>query len=195
LADDLAGSPRLAEIVCEMRHSIARLGQPMEGLLSFARPTRARRCNLDVNGALESVLFLVGQQRTAARVSVERRLAADLPPVHGDRAQLEQVFLNVCLNACQAMSGGGTLTVRSFARDGVVVLQFADTGPGIPPEARPHIFTPFFTTRRDGNGLGLAIAARIVVEHGGEILFDCPPEGGTVFSLMLPAASAEGKAA
>ena len=196
LAEDLVSSPRQAEIVAEMRHSVARLAQTMESLLRFARPARARMRSMDVNGALENVLFLVKQQRSAAPVVVEQRLDPALPPVSGDPAQLEQVFLNVCLNACQAMSAkGGKLTVRSFARDGQVVLQFADTGPGIAPEVRPLLFKPFFTTRREGNGLGLAISARIVVEHGGQIQFTCPPEGGTVFSLTLPAAAAKEQAA
>ena len=110
-----------------------------------------------------------------------------LPPLHGDPGQIEQVLLNICLNALQAMNGaGGTLTVTSFVRDAFVVVQIADTGPGIPLEVRPHIFTPFFTTRREGNGLGLATSARIVVEHRGQLEFDCPPEGGTLFSLSLP---------
>ena len=151
---------------------------------------------MDVNAALENVLFLVRQQRTKGPVKVERRAEPELPPVHGDPALLEQVFINVCLNACQAMNGkGGTLTVSSFLRDGRVVVEIADSGPGIPDNVRPHIFTPFFTTRHDGNGLGLAISARIVVEHGGQIEFNCPPGGGTVFSVSLPAASTMEQAA
>ena len=196
LAEDLAASPPQAEVVKEMQHQVTRLTQTMEGLLRFARPPRARMRTMDVNAALENVLFLVRQQRTKGPVKVERRAEPELPPVHGDPALLEQVFINVCLNACQAMNGkGGTLTVSSFLRDGRVVVEIADSGPGIPDNVRPHIFTPFFTTRHDGNGLGLAISARIVVEHGGQIEFNCPPGGGTVFSVSLPAASTMEQAA
>ena len=196
LAEDLAASPPQAEMVKEMRHQVTRLTQTMEGLLRFARPPRARMRTMDVNAALENVLFLVRQQRTKGPVTVQRRSDPALPPVHGDPALLEQVFVNVCLNACQAMNGaGGTLTVNSFLRDERVIVEIADSGPGIPPAVRPHIFTPFYTTRHDGNGLGLAISARIVVEHGGQIDFSCPPEGGTVFSVSLPAGSAKEQAA
>ena len=194
LAEDLAGSPE-AEVVAEMRHQVTRLTQTMDSLLRFARPPRPQMRSLDVNATLENVLFLVRQQRTQEPIAIERRLGP-LPAVRGDPAQIEQVFLNVCLNACQAMSAkGGTLTVRSTARDHRVLVEVADTGPGIAPEIRPHLFTPFFTTRRDGNGLGLATSGRIVVEHGGRIDFNCPPAGGTVFSIELPADAAAEAAA
>ena len=196
LAEDLAASPQQAEVVGEMRHQVTRLTQTMESLLRFARPPRARMRTMDVNAALENVLFLVRQQRTKAPIRVERRSEPALPPVLGDPALIEQVFVNVCLNACQAMSAtGGTLTVSSFVRDERVIVQMADTGPGIPQEVRPHVFTPFFTTRHDGNGLGLAISARIILEHGGQIEFSCPPEGGTIFSVSLRAISAREQAA
>jgi len=197
LAEDLAASPPQAEVVKEMRHQVTRLTQTMEGLLRFARPPRARMRTLDVNAVLENVLFLVRQQRGGkATVLVEWRPGVLLPPVCGDPALLEQVFVNVCLNACQAMNGaGGTLTVTSLLRNERVLVQIADSGPGIPEAVRPHIFTPFFTTRRDGNGLGLAISARIVVEHGGQIDFSCPPAGGTIFSVSLPLGTTLEKAA
>jgi hypothetical protein len=131
------------------------------------------------------VLFLVRQQRRAATVIVHADLGAELPPVLADPNQLEQVFLNICLNACQAMNGKGHLTVRTREADGRVSVEVADDGPGIPVDVRPHIFKPFFTTKREGNGLGLAISARIVAEHGGHIGYRCPPEGGTVFAVTL----------
>lgn len=185
LAEDLAGSPQ-AEVVGEMQHQVTRLTQTMESLLRFARPPRPQMRSLDVNATLENVLFLVKQQRTDAPIAIERE-CGEIPTVYGDPAQIEQVFLNLCLNACQAMSAkGGTLRVRSAFRERRVLVEIADSGPGIPPEIQPHLFTPFFTTRRDGNGLGLATSARIVVEHHGRIDFDCPPGGGTVFTITLP---------
>ena len=196
MAEDLGPAAPRAEVVAEMRHQVGRLTQTMEGLLRFARPPRALLRSMDVNAALDNVLFLVRQQRTGKAPVEVVRLLSELPPVQGDPAQLEQVFLNICLNACNAMNGtGGTLTVKSFLREGQVTVQIADTGPGIPAEVRPHVFTPFFTTRHDGNGLGLAISARIVVDHQGQIGFNCPPEGGTVFSVSLPAAHAKERAA
>ena len=186
MAEDLAGSPQ-SEVIAEMQHQVVRLEQIMEGLLSFARPPRAHLQNTDVNVALEKVLFLVSQQRRGATIEVQRDLAPSLPPVRADPAQLEQVFLNICLNAFQAVNGhGGTIRVCSFARDTQVFVEFHDSGPGIPPDVRPHIFTPFFTTRSNGTGLGLAICLRLLSENGGKIHFNCPSSGGTVFVLSLP---------
>jgi signal transduction histidine kinase len=186
LAEDLSGNPRQADVVGEMRHQVARLTNTMESLLSFARPPKAKLRSTDVNATLEKVLFLVRQQRQAASIEVAAALDPETPPVLADPGQLEQVFLNLCLNACQAMDGGaGRLSVRTRAADGRVSVDVEDTGPGIPEHVRPNLFKPFFTTKREGNGLGLAISARIVAEHGGNIGYRCPPGGGTIFTITL----------
>jgi signal transduction histidine kinase len=185
LAEDLSADPRQSEVVSEMRHQVGRLTHTMESLLSFARPAKAKLRSTDVNGSIEKVLFLIGQQSRGGPLTVVPQLAPGLPQVLADPFQLEQVFLNICLNACQAMKGGGTLTVRSRPGDGNVVVEIEDTGPGIPSDLRAQVFKPFFTTKREGNGLGLAISARIVAEHGGHIGYRCPPDGGTVFTVTL----------
>jgi hypothetical protein len=185
LAEDLQRDPHHSEVVGEMRHQVHRLTQTMESLLSYARPAKARLRATDVNGSIEKVLFLVNQQNRSGGVEVQSQLAERLPPVLADPFQLEQVFLNICLNACQAMGQGGALTVRSRAGDGNVLVEIEDTGPGIPADVRAQIFKPFFTTKRQGNGLGLAISARIIAEHGGHIGYRCPPEGGTTFTVTL----------
>jgi len=186
LAEDVASDPAQSELVSDMRHQVTRLTHTMESLLSFARPPKARLRDTDVNATVERVLFLIRQQSRSGGVEVRAALAAGLPPVLADPSQLEQVFLNVCLNACQAMNGkGGVLTVRSLDAQGRVTVEVEDTGPGIPEQLRQHVFKPFFTTKRQGNGLGLAISARIVAEHGGHIGYRCPDGGGTVFSVTL----------
>jgi len=192
LAEDLASHPRHAEVVGEMRHQVQRLTNTMESLLSFARPPKARLRATDVNGTLEKVLFLVRQQCRGTQVEVEARLAPGLPEVLADPSQLEQVFLNLCINAVQAMSGGpGLVRVGTrLGEAGLVVVEVSDSGPGIPPDLREQLFKPFFTTKREGNGLGLAISARIVAEHGGHIGYRCPPEGGTIFAVTLQEAQA-----
>jgi hypothetical protein len=192
LAEDLARSPRQAEVVGEMRHQVARLTHTMESLLDFARPAKARLRAADINETIDKVLFLVGQQRKAAPVEIRPELERGAPAVLADPAQLEQVFLNICLNACQAMEAGGTLAVRTFAEEDRVTVEVEDSGPGIPAEVRAHIFKPFFTTKTEGNGLGLAISARIVADHGGHIGYRCPPGGGTVFTVTLKQASQPG---
>jgi signal transduction histidine kinase len=186
LAEDLSRDPRQAEIVTEMRHQVSRLAHTMESLLSFARPARAKLRSSDVNGSLDKVLFLVGQQCRGGNVTIEPKLAEGLPLVLADPFQLEQVFLNICLNAVQAMSRtGGTLGVTSRPGEGNVVVEIEDTGPGIPSDLRAQLFKPFFTTKREGTGLGLAISARIIAEHGGHIGYRCPPTGGTIFTVTL----------
>jgi signal transduction histidine kinase len=186
LAEDLAENPGIAEVLSEMRHQVERLARTMESLLGFARPPKAHLRSTDVNATLEKVLFLVRQQGRDGTISVSFHLAERLPPVLADPSQLEQVFLNICLNGCQAMlPSGGRLTVRTLPGEGSVAVEIADSGPGIPPDLRAQVFKPFFTTKREGNGLGLAISARIVAEHGGHIGYRCPPEGGTVFTVTL----------
>jgi signal transduction histidine kinase len=185
LAEDLRADARKAEIIGEMQHQVQRLTHTMESLLGFARPSKAKLRPIDVNGSLEKVLFLVNQQCRGSCVTVRRELAERLPPVLADPFQLEQVFLNIALNGCQAVGEGGSLVVRTRAGEGNVVVEFEDSGPGIPAELRGQVFKPFFTTKREGNGLGLAISARIVAEHGGHIGYRCPADGGTVFSVTL----------
>ncbi|BDG06837.1 sensor histidine kinase [Anaeromyxobacter oryzae] len=188
LSEDLARDPRHAEIVSEMQHQVNRLTHTMESLLSFARPPKAKLRSTDANASIEKVLFLIRQQSRNAGITLHSELAPNLPTVLADPAQLEQVFLNICLNACQAMAArgeGGKLTLRSRAAEGTVVVDIEDTGPGIPADVRAQVFKPFFTTKREGNGLGLAISARIVAEHGGHIGYRCPPDGGTVFTVTL----------
>jgi signal transduction histidine kinase len=185
LAEDLQENLRHAEMVGEMQHQVQRLTQTMESLLSYARPAKAKLRATDVNGSIEKVLFLVNQQSRNGGVAVRSELAGALPPVLADPFQLEQVFLNICLNACQAMGQAGTLTVRSRPGEGTVAVEIEDTGPGIPADVRAQIFKPFFTTKRQGNGLGLAISARIIADHGGHIGYRCPPEGGTTFTVTL----------
>jgi two-component system NtrC family sensor kinase len=116
-------------------------------------------------------------------------LAPDLPPILGDKRQLEQVFLNLVLNARDAMPGGGELSVEtaSDARD--VYVRFADTGLGVPADNLSRIFEPYFTTKQDrGTGLGLAICQRIVGQHGGRIGAESELGQGAVFTIQLPVA-------
>jgi signal transduction histidine kinase len=108
-----------------------------------------------------------------------------------DQEQIEQVLVNVLLNAVQASPQGGTVTVRHRARAGSYLIEVADRGAGIPPDARVRLFEPFFTTKQDGTGLGLAISQRIVAAHNGEIRITSQNGGGTIVEILLPLASTE----
>ena len=131
-----------------------------------------------------------GNQVKLARVKVEVTVAPELPPVMGDRQQLEQVFLNLVLNAIDAMPGGGTLTIaidHTPDRDHVA-LSFTDAGTGIPEQVLGSIFDPFYTTkpRARGTGLGLSVSLGIVKQHGGDIRVASREGHGTTFTVLLP---------
>ena len=112
-----------------------------------------------------------------------------MKPTPANTVRLTQAFLNVSLNAIQAMIDGGTLTIRSTLDGGAVRIDFQDTGPGIPPEIRDKIFNFHFTTKKVGTGLGLSITRLILEAQGGSIEFDSEPGQGAIFSILLPVAT------
>jgi signal transduction histidine kinase len=160
-------------------------------LLSFARPSRAERQPLGLNGVLEKTLDLLEPSFDGERVRVIKELEPNLPYVEADFHQIQQVLTNLISNAHQAIceSGrGNEIVIRSFRQGGRIVLSVSDNGPGIPGNVLPHIFDPFFTTKEQGKGtgLGLSISYGIVREHGGELLVDTEVGSGTTFSAAFP---------
>ena len=156
-------------------------------LLEFQRPRVGRPSAQNIAGLLQDVLALSGKQLQQAGVTVDYDLDQDLPPVLVVGDQLKQVFLNLILNAVEAMPGGGRLFIRGYCLDDDVVVTFGDTGPGIAPEDMGQMFEPFFSTKHSGSGLGLAVSQEIVSNHGGVLSAANQPEGGALFSLTLPA--------
>jgi two-component system NtrC family sensor kinase len=171
----------------------------VKGLLEFSRQSDATLEELEVNAVIEQTLALVGQQASFLNVTVERHLAPGLPPVAADRSQLQQVILNILVNAVQAMGERGTLTLttRGGADGREVEIAIADTGCGIPPDVIDRIFDPFFTTKQggQGTGLGLAIAYGIVTRHRGHISVQSEVGRGTTFTIRLPAVRVEQQSA
>ncbi len=161
----------------------------VRNLLQFARQREPRVEPLDVNGVVAEALSLVGNRLTIQGIELDRRLDP-LPAVPADAGQLRQVFVNILLNACEAMGGGGKVTVASRvdAAGGGVEVAIADTGPGIAAEHLPRIFDPFFTTKEKGTGLGLSVAYGIVQGHGGRIEVRSRPGEGTTMAVWLPRA-------
>jgi signal transduction histidine kinase len=162
-------------------------------LLTFARKRHTTRTMMDVNQVMRDALALRQYEQRLANISVVDALASGLPAVFGDPHQLQQVVLNLVINAEQAMifaHGGGTLVVRSWQsqdRD-AVLLEVSDDGPGVPTEVMPKIFDPFFTTKGSGQGtgLGLTVAYAIVEEHGGRLSVRSTPGEGATFVVELP---------
>ena len=162
-------------------------------LLEFTRQTRHLMRPNDVNRALTRTLFLLESQTLFQNIEIVKDLDASLPPVYGDIQQLNHLFMNIILNAAQAMEGKGKLTIKSRLLSDMdrVVIEISDTGPGIPEDILPHIFEPFFTTKEEGKGtgLGLSLAYRIVENHGGRIHAESKPDQGTKFLIELPLAA------
>jgi two-component system NtrC family sensor kinase len=161
----------------------------VKGLLDFSRQSDVTMEELEINAVLDQTLELVSRQSAFFNVGIERAWGEDLPCITGDRSQLQQVFLNILVNAVQAMDERGVITIRTAARAGEVEVAIADTGCGIPAAAIDRIFDPFFTTREGGygTGLGLAIAYGIVTRHRGHIHVQSTVGKGTTFTIRLPA--------
>ncbi len=173
-----------------------RIEQIITGLLLFARPQSGRPSACGIESVVEKTLAGIELQLADAGVGLERDFAAELPELWLDPDLVHQVFLNLSLNAIQAMPQGGTLTVttgmrRYRTRRSFVDVSFTDTGQGIPKEAMEKIFDPFFTTRSMGTGLGLSISLQIVRDHGGVITAKNNPAGGATFRVSFPLPPAE----
>ena len=171
-----------------------RAAKIVNGLLNLSRPGPAssERVEVDLNAVITDVAALLEHQFEVGRVKIRRKLAEDGVLVSGFEHQLQQVFLNLFLNARDAMPRGGWLTVSTRARGSVAIAEVADTGSGIPSEQLARIYDPFFTTKSigRGTGLGLAITYGIVREHDGTIDCDSAVGQGTRFTLTLPLATA-----
>lgn len=160
-------------------------------LLEFTRPSAFEWKVVDCNELIDDSLLLIEQQMGLSEIDVEKDYAHDLPPVKVDSTLMIQVFFNLINNAREAMNKSGTLTIKTlFDKSGLVKIVFKDTGPGIEQENLPHIFSPFFTTKREkgGTGLGLSVVSNIIVRHNGKIWADSKAGEGTTFFITLPAA-------
>jgi two-component system, NtrC family, sensor kinase len=180
----------IEKLLLRSREGTERVKKIVQDLRTFSRMDQAELADVDLNQELQSTLGLM-----EPRFKDGIRLAADLgelPRVRCYPAQLNQVFMNLLMNACDAVGEGGTVSVRTRAAPGGVALEFVDDGPGIPDFVRERIFEPFFTTKPvgQGTGLGLSISHGIVERHGGKLSVNCPPEGGTVFRVELPLVAA-----
>jgi signal transduction histidine kinase len=164
-------------------------------LLEFTRQTRHLMRPHDVNQAVSRTLFLLENQALFQNIDIVKDLDALLPPVQADIQQLNHLFMNIILNAAQAMEGKGKLTVKSrlMPEGDRICIEISDTGVGIPDEILPQIFEQFFTTKEEGKGtgLGLSLAYSIVKNHGGNIMAKSKPGQGTTFFIELPVAGKE----
>jgi two-component system sensor kinase FixL len=177
---DGTNAPILKEIIAR----IDALDQMMKDLLLFARPPKPRRAATDIVPLVKMTAALIGQDPALQELDIE--VEGSAPPVPADAEMLKVVFQNLLINSAHAMQGRGTIRVAIAAADADCQIVVADGGPGIPADVREKIFTPFFTTKSRGTGLGLPTVKRLVEAHNGDIAVDCPPAGGTTVRIRLP---------
>jgi signal transduction histidine kinase len=169
-------------------HETTRAAEIVRGLLDFSRERATVKEPLEINDVIQRTVRLIHNQKSFDHIAIEERLAEGLPPVNGNLNQLQQVLLNLSLNACEAMPKGGTLWIASGLRDGKVTVSLTDTGAGIKAELLDRIFEPFFTTKPvgKGTGLGLSVSDGIVQQHGGTLEVQSEEGHGSTFVIALP---------
>jgi two-component system NtrC family sensor kinase len=185
-ADDLPAELRDSPYLQIAREQLTRIAGIIERMRNFYRPDRGELAPADLNQILEGTLVLVDMHVRHSPIRVIFTPAPELPDVICHADQLRQVFLNVILNAIDAMPNGGTLTVRTIGGPSVALVEVQDSGVGIPPDLRARLFEPFFTTKASGTGLGLSISAHIVTQHGGQIEVESETGQGSTIRIVLP---------
>jgi signal transduction histidine kinase len=170
-----------------------RVEQNLESLLSFARNSRFERFPTDLNAIIERILLFIRQQPDMQSITTESKLKTDLPEALIDPKQIEQVLLNLIINAVQAMSSGGTLTVCTSvdSTSKRIYISVEDTGMGISEDSKNKIFTPFYSTKANGVGLGLMLCKEIITRHNGTISFNSEFGVGTTFTIDIPIGNLE----
>jgi two-component system NtrC family sensor kinase len=194
LRDDATLSPVLEKIT----QQTFRASEIVNGLLNFSRTSGAEFVSINLNQLLHDSAILLDHQFKTARIRIESDLDPALAPIHGNQGKLQQVILNLMLNARDAMqtvNADKSMRLRTCNEDGCVIVEISDSGVGIEPEHLHRIFDPFFTTKTNpqpgqhkGTGLGLAVSYGILQEHGGKIKVESAPGHGTTFRLEIPAA-------
>jgi signal transduction histidine kinase len=195
LSKQLKGDARLGPVLDKITQQSFRAAEIANGLLNFSRTSTTEFRETHLNQVIRDTLSLLEHQFKTAQIAVDLDLAEDLPPIHGNPGKLQQVFLNLLLNAKEAMPGGGSLRVATQVngQDHYVAALVADSGTGIAPEHLKRIYDPFFTTKttpkpgdRRGTGLGLSVSYGIIQEHAGKIHVESAIGAGTTFQLEFP---------
>ncbi|MGH9493307.1 MAG: ATP-binding protein, partial [Terriglobales bacterium] len=192
LSKRVQSDPKQAELLEKITAQTFRASEIVNNLLNFSRTSGTEFSEVDVNKVITETLALLEHQFKTARIRVREQLTPGLTPIQGNTGKLQQVFLNLFLNAKDAMTGGGTLTVATQNGSGVNI-SISDTGSGIAQEHIERIYDPFFTTKasanegqRRGTGLGLSVTYGIIQEHAGKIRVESRPGQGTTFHLEFP---------
>lgn len=185
-AADSSGRTEVAALLTDIREEIQRIKRVIEDYLKFARLPKLRVCPLELNKFLEQKLAFLAGEFEKAKVTLRTGFDPELAQVNADGEQLWQATLNLIRNSLEAMPGGGELTVATWRHNGHAQLRVTDRGQGMNQEQLRHVFTPFFTTKTGGTGLGLTLVQQIALEHGGHVECESQLGVGTTFTLYLP---------
>jgi two-component system sensor kinase FixL len=180
----------IREILQDVMGDARRAGEVIQHLRSLLRKEEARFLPLDVNQVIREIAALVHTDAVLRDVAIDLKLAPELPPIRGDRVQLQQVLLNLVLNGMEAMRPDGEerrIVIQTRQAEGAVCVSVRDQGPGIPGDTLARVFETFYTTKSTGMGMGLAISRSIVEAHGGRIWAENNRDHGATFSFTLPA--------
>jgi signal transduction histidine kinase len=192
LAKQLQGDPQKSGLLEKITRQTFRASEIVSNLLNFSRTSGTEFADVDINKVITDTLALLEHQFKTAKVQVNSELTKGISAIQGNPGRLQQVFLNLFLNAKDAMPGGGTLNVAT-SNGNMVSVRVSDTGSGIAPEHIQRIYDPFFTTKtahqegqKRGTGLGLSVTYGIIQEHAGKIRVESNPGSGTTFALDFP---------
>jgi two-component system, LuxR family, sensor kinase FixL len=183
-----SGTKTQVQVVKEILSRIDALDQMMKDLLLFARPPKPKRSPTEVAPLVTATANLLSEDPALKEVDIE--VEGSAPAISADPDMLRIVFQNLLINSAHAMNGKGRIRVAVDSRESTCQIAFIDSGPGIPSEIRDKIFTPFFTTKSRGSGLGLPTAKRLIEAHDGQIAIECPSTGGTAVVVLLPMGAA-----
>lgn len=189
-AKNKSADQQLQENLATIKRETQRCSQIVQGLLEFARSSVPEKTVCSIHQIIDECIGLIVQQPIAQNVAISKNYSPELPDIPIDRGQIRQVFMNLVMNACQAMPNGGSLSLRTELCDDFALVEVADTGTGIDEQQLKNIFDPFFTTKeRDGTGLGLSISYGIIEGHSGQIEVQSILGKGTTFTVWLPLTS------
>lgn len=199
---ELSDNDSRKPIITEILNQVNRLDRIVKDLLSYAKPKPPMLVSSKLHEILEKALFFVYQEAKKQNIVIDNQIGSEiLPEILVDPDQIQQVFLNMVINAIHAMPNGGILTIYASKKSGqelhdkikikthnenFIAITFHDTGKGISPEDLPYIFEPFFTKKTKGTGLGLSISRKIIMEHGGDISVESEVGKGSIFTVYLP---------
>jgi PAS domain S-box-containing protein len=173
-------------ILAKMEQAVTYCANITRGLLDFSRESKPNVAPVTLRLVIDNAIALVGGKAKLKNIEVVREEDPEITTITADFQQLEQVLVNLIVNAMQAMPDGGKLTIRTRKENDWVIITVQDTGQGIPPKNLTKLFTPFFTTKEKGTGLGLAISHGIIERHGGNIKVESEVGKGTTFTIRLP---------